>query len=343
MLIAMTPATQITARLLHRLSYDVLQRGPTPSELRSFLGADTRATVERMLQSREAMDAWVEDQLQFFLLLDRFRPKGESIERLPNRLRKKQLDARQAIGEILLSTGFSQRNPGNDTFVTVVLEQCLGMTVQDRKGKKVLEAGKKIYDGKKGKFLSQQGSTQSDLIQIVLHDEQFTRHLLDRHHQKLMGSPLDKDAPEVAAVHGDFQRFFEVIADWAADAPYQEQLEQRRTKNERQFLRGLYYDLLERAPDETEMRNLRNAMQAMADPAPLRSVLAKVILDSGKANLPRLRRGSEAEFVDECFLRYLARQPNDSEKQTFTAALEQGGSTTQVVRTLVGSLEYQTY
>ncbi|MEC7582957.1 MAG: hypothetical protein VYE77_01455 [Planctomycetota bacterium] len=335
--------SQITPRLLHRLCYDVLLRGPKPAEMRSYVGADTEEIVQRLLQSREAMSAWFEEQLQFFLLLDRFRPRGDSIEQLPRRLQRGQLDARSAIGEILLSTGFSLRNPGNDTFVTVVLEQCLGLVVQDRAGKKTLEAGKKMYDGKKARFLGKEGRNQSDLIQAVLHDEQFTRHLLDRYHRHLLNTPLPKDA-DIAEVHGDFTRFFPKLGEWMASPEYQEALDQRRTKTERQFLRGLYVDLLERVPDEQEMRNLRNAMQAMADPAPLRTVLAKVILDSSKRRLPPYRKGEDQEFVRECFQRYLARSPNQPELAAFTEVLaSDGGEPIHVVRALVGSLEYQTY
>ena len=343
MIPGMLRRSPITPRLLHRICYDVLQRGPKPSEMRSYVGADAASIIQRLLQSREAMAAWFEEQLQFFLLLDRFRPRGDSIERLPRRLQKGQLDARSAIGEILLSTGFSLRNPGNDTFVTVVLEQCLGLRVQDRKGKKILAAGKKLYDGKKAKFLGSEGSNQSDLIHVVLQHEQFTRHLLDRHHRRLLGAPLPEEA-EIDAVHRDFHSFFPMLGQWMASATYEQALSQRRTKTERQFLRGLYVDLLEHTPDEQEMRNLRNAMQAMADPAPLRTVLAKVILDSNQRRLPRYRDGEDEEFVLECFGRYLAREPTQQESRTFRQVLrEDGGKPIHVVRALVGSLEYQTY
>src|SRR5262249_52761161 len=153
----------VTHRLLQRLCYDVWLRGPSPSELRLLVGSETGDVVGRLLHSREAMAVWFEEQLQYFLLLDQFRPPADVTDRIPGRLFKGELDARAAFGEILLSTGFSLRNPGNDTFVTVVLEQCLGYRVQDPKIKPILEAGKKIYDGKKGRFLGQEGQSQSDL------------------------------------------------------------------------------------------------------------------------------------------------------------------------------------
>ena len=95
----------------------------------------------------------------------------------------------------MLSTGFSLRNPGNDTFVTVVLEQALGLTVQDRKVTRILEAGKRMYDGKRTKLFGVQGRSQSDVIRIVLQRPEFSRHVLDRHHRRLFELPLAKDHP----------------------------------------------------------------------------------------------------------------------------------------------------
>lgn len=340
----MPTTREVTPRLLQRLCYDLLQRGPTEAERRAYAGVDLATIVKRLLGSREAMSEWLEEQLYYFLLLDRFRPGGESIERIPARLQKGELDARSAIGELLLSSGFSLRNPGNDTFVTVLLEQCLGYRVQDKQHKPVLEAGKKAYDGKKTKFLGSEASSQSDVVQCVLRHETFTRLLLDRHHQKLCGAPLPKDGDVVARVQADFTQFFAVLGEWLQSQAYLDGLQVRRQKSERQFLRGLYVDLLDRTPELEELRNLRNAMNAMADPAPLRSVLAKVILDSAQAKLPDAAAGQEAEFVQSCFRRYLAREPVAKEAETFVAAMQQKGARPQqIVRALVGSLEYQTY
>ena len=101
---------------------------------------------------------------------------------------------------------------------------------------------------------------------------------------------------------------------------------------------------LERLPTQEELRSLRNALQSMADPTPLRAVLAKVLLDSGRATLPACAEGAEDEFVRECFARYLARAPSPKELATFTAAVaREGAKPVHVVRTLTSSLEYQTY
>ncbi len=340
----MRPFAEVTPRFLQRVSYDLLARGPTEAERRSYLGADTATLVGRLLSSREAMSEWLEEQLWRFLLLDRFRPGGESIERIPARLQKGELDARGAIGEILLSSGFSLRNPGNDTFVTVVLEQCLGYRVQDKQTAPILEAGKKAYDGKKAKFLGVDCASQSDVVQAVLKHPDFARTLLSLHRERLLGEPLDNKAPEIARVQQDFAQFFAVLGEWIQSDAYAQALSVRRRKSERQFLRGVYVDLIERAPQLDELRNLRNAMNAMADPAPLRSVLAKVILDSPQCKLPEREPGNDRGFVIGCFLRYLAREPEPRELEAFTTALAQKGASPQhIVRAITGSLEYQTY
>lgn len=332
----------IRLRLLQRLCYDLLQRGPSANERRSYVGADKRRVVERLLRSREAMQEWLEEQLYYFLLLDRFRPGGEAIEGLPLRLQRGEATAADAIAEILRSTGFSLRNPGNDTFVSVVLEQCLGYRVQDKKTAPILEAGKKAYDGKRSKFLGNAAQSQSDVVRIALQHEDFVRCLLDRHSQRLLGGPAPDLDAATARVLQDGKAFFDVVADWLASPAYEESLQQRKAKSERQFLRGLYFDVLERTPSDDDLRNLRNAMSAMADPAPLRSVLAKVLLDSKDAKLPPFQAGQEQDFVAQCFERYLLRAPNPKEAEAFAAALRQGAAPAMVVRALCGSLEYQT-
>ncbi len=334
--------TKVTLRLLQRLCYDTLQRGPSPGERAAYVGADLAAVLPRLLGSREAMTAWFEEELYYFLLIDNFRPRGEGVDRVPLQLQRGELTARDALAEILLSTGFSQRNPGNDTFVTVVLEQCLGYTVQDRRTKPILEAGKRLYDGRKARFLGEEGQNQADVIRIVLAHADCARHLLDRHHRRLLDAPLPKDAPEVAEVQADWRTFFAVLGRWLQGEAYRTALLRPKPKSERQFLRGLYMDLLQRVPDHDELRNLRNALQSMADPAPLKAVLAKLILDSGKADLPAAGQDGPA-FVRECFARYLAREPSAAEAQAFQGELAQGSTPALLVRSLVGSVEYQYY
>jgi hypothetical protein len=342
--------TQADRTTVRHLSLDILLRTPTPAEERAYVGFPVDKVAERMMGSLEACQVWVEEELLFFLLLDNFRPETKAIKSLPRRLYKGQVTAHQAIGEIMMSTGFSLRNPGNDTFVTVVLEQGLGMRVQDRRNVPTLEAGKKLYDGYKVRFLDQQGTTQADIVKIVCGHPGFTRSLLDRYHRRLLRGPLPKRATAlVERVHGDPRQFFPVLREWVGSDLYRAQMRIKRPRSDHQFIRSLYFDLLDRAPRYQEFRNMRNALLSMADPAPLRSVMAKVILDSGRARLPEFDPGKAAQFVEAAFLRYLGRPPTQDELGRFTRIIANPDVASRkvdgamVVRTLVTSPEYQYY
>jgi len=331
-------------RFLQRVAMDVLYRSLSPREVRTYLDAPEKMVVERLFATRESREAWLEEELLYFMLLDHFRPRNDAIEDLPRRMVNGEVDVRQAVAEIMLSTGFSLRNPGNDTFVTVVLEQGLGITVQSRKGSVALETGKKMYDGRKVKFLGEQGASQADIIKIVVGQRDFIRFMLGRHHQRLLAAPLDAADPAIDRVHENPHEFFAVLAEWILSDAYHEALSVKRHKSDHQFVRGLYMDLLGRLPQGEELRNMRNAMLSMADPTPLRAVMAKVILDSGKPRLPRLARGEEPAFVEQCFRDYLCREPSAEERAAFAHAIVQEGAVDrQVVRALLGSPEYQYY
>ena len=349
------PQPNASRDYVRRLCLDVLQRTPSPAEVRTYTGAPLDMVAARVVGSLEAMQQWLEEQLEYFLLLDNFRPETRSVQAIPERVCAGRMSARDAIAEIVLSTGFGLRNPGNDTFVTVVLEQCLGLRVQDRAVKPVLEAGKRMYDGEKTKLLGAVGASQSDLVRIVLAQPEFTRHLLDRHHRRLLQEPLAGDGKRdhareqrvrdvVARVHEAPGAFFAVLQEWLTSQPYHDAVAERRPKSHRQFVRALYHDLLARTPSERELRDARNALLSMADPAPVRSILAKVILDSGKAELPVLDKDAAEAFVGQCFVRYLGREPSGEELQRFAeVARDPDARAGHVVRSLVTSVEYHYY
>lgn len=333
--------------LIRRLSLDILLRTPTPAEVRSYRGFPVDRLARRMMATLEAMQVWLEEELLYFLLLDNFRPKTRAVKSIPRRLQRGMITPVDAIHEIMISTGFQLRNPGNDTFVTVVLEQGLGMRVQERRNIRILEAGKKMYDGYKTRFLGHYGNTQADVVKIVLQQQQFVRHLLDRYHRRILRGPLPKTAAAaatVARVHEDHRQVFPVLCEWLSSEQYCAQLQQKRPRSNHQFVRSLYMDLLERQPSYQEFRNMRNALLSMADPAPLRAVLAKVILDSGRARLPEMAPGGEEDFIRGCFLRYLGRQPTQVERNEFTKIVKDSDIDGEhVVRALVTSAEYQYY
>lgn len=331
---------------IRRLHHDALNRPPTPAEVRTLTDMPLERVSKQVWRRLEAMEEWVEEELYFYLLIDRFRPRTAAIAALPERLARGRATARDATAEILLSTGFSLRNPGNDTFVTVVLEQCLGLTVQDRANHADLEAGKTMYDGRKARLLGQEGNGQSDVIRIALDQDAFRARLLERHHQRCFGKPLSSRGTKaaaalVAALRAEESGFFATLAGWTASPEYVEALALRKPRTHRQLVRALYLDVLERVPEYDELRNTRNALQSMADPTPLRAVLAKLLLDARQARIPALTAGDEPNFVRACFERYLGRSPTQTEVDSFVTILSEPGATARhVVRALLTSVEY---
>ena len=127
--------------------FDLKRRTPRLDEIIAWHDRTHDEMVASFLKDEETWASWFEDQLFYFLLLDQFRPKEGRLTTLPARLTARKTTVPMALQEIVRSQYFGARNPGNDTFVTVVLEQCLGLVVQERKNLRVLETGKKMYDG----------------------------------------------------------------------------------------------------------------------------------------------------------------------------------------------------
>src|SRR5690349_15943082 len=170
---------------LRTLYLDLLRRPPFDEERTSFRadvtdhttacttpGAVTPAPLlgpvdlagksRALAASPEFWQQWFEEQLYYFLLVDNFAPRGEGMLEIPGELAAGKLHVRDAIHRIALSSSFDQRNPGADTFVTVVMEQLAGLAVE--KNRRELEIGKAMYDGKPGNFLGRAGSTRSDIV-----------------------------------------------------------------------------------------------------------------------------------------------------------------------------------
>jgi hypothetical protein len=341
------PADSIaTTQWLRRAMLDIVQRPPSPAELRAYPGATTDSVVQRLFGQLEAMEIWLEEELLFYLLRDNFRPDTPAIRALPHRLLEGKATVFDATCDILLSSSFSLRNPGNDTFTSVLLEQCLGLTVQDPRNRATLEAGKRMYDGQRAKLLGVEGASQADLVRIVVHDPRFVAHLLDRHHGRFFGAPLARSARagDAERLLAEPQSFFALLGAWIASPDYIAALATPKRRTDDQFIRSLYMDLLERRPDPEELRNMRNALQSMADPTPVRAVLSKVILDSGQARVPEWTRGQEGDFVRTCFVRFLGREPERDEMERFVATAREPDCTpVHVVRALVESAAYQYY
>ncbi|HKB14898.1 MAG TPA: hypothetical protein VKF62_02485 [Planctomycetota bacterium] len=331
-------------RLVRALHLDLFGRPPTRAERAECTGVETRALVNRIVGSREFWQAWFEEELYYFLLIDTFRPTAPAVVEIPDRLADGTLTAPEAIHRILLSPNFSGRNPGADTFVTVVLEQCLGTTVQENP--MLLAAGKKMYDGNAATIFGQAGRSQADVVKIVLDQPSFQRRLADRQWGRLFGTPLPREEGRRAEerLRADPRAFPDLVREWVSSPAYVERLGRPRPKSPLQFVRSLYVDLLDRPPTDEEFRWTRNATRALSDPGPLRAVLARLLLASPKADVPKSSPEDASGWVRGEFLRLLAREPAEKELRTFLAALGQGGSKpADVIEALVTHPEYGYY
>src|SRR5690606_4525191 len=112
----------------------------------------------------------------------------------------------------------------------------------------------------------------------------------------------------------DARAFESIVVEWFTSDAYGAALATPRRKSDAMWIRSLFVDLLERAPTFQEFRNFRNALQALADSTPLRSVLAKVILDSGRVAVPPEEGLDVDGFVAEQFRRFLGRAPTPDEQ-----------------------------
>ncbi|MHC4340969.1 MAG: hypothetical protein ACYSX0_12250 [Planctomycetota bacterium] len=333
-------------RLMRRLFMDLKWRSPYLREIAEWYPRSHEEMVKAFLSEEETWAAWYERQLFYFLLLDRFRPKEGRLTTIPRRLASGEISGPRAVEEIVRSQYFGARNPGNDTFVTVVLEQCLGLVVQERRNKRLLDIGKRMYDGYKAILFKEKGRSQADFVRIVFKQRGFHVHLLARTWKDLHGEAIDRKRlqPFVDRVAQDPRAFRTVMQEWLTGPAYVQGATVARTKPEIPYVRSLFVDLLGRLPSYEELRNVRNAFLSLADPTPIRLVMGRVLLQSSQSRMPASAIDAE-RFVKEQFVRLLARPATLKEVETFVAALKSDSNVTPnvVLWTLVSSPEYQTY
>jgi hypothetical protein len=330
---------------LRCLFLDLYGRPPFETERATWNGRPRSDLVESALGTREFWRNWLDEQLFYFLLIDNFRPTTESVLALPARLAEGSVGVLEALHRICLSSSFDRRNPGPDTFVTVVMEQLLGLEVQ--RIARELEIGKKIYDGGRGTFLGRPGSSQADVVHIAIEDQRAPRHLLRREFERWMRqAPSEQDLfAWSTALERDPLGMRSILRAWFSSAAYGARLGKRVPQPNRLFIRALYVDLLGRVPDEGEAERLRGALDGLANSGPLRSLVARLILDSGKAPLPgREAIPDPAAWIAALFERLLGRSPRAAELAAFAEAFADPACRPgTVLYAIVSNPEYQTW
>jgi hypothetical protein len=339
------PVPGLDSGTLRAACLDLYGRPPLEGERQTWLGKARHAWVDGALANAESWRFWLEEQLYYFLLIDNFRPESERVESIPDALAQGRLNVRDAIHRVALSPSFDQRNPGADTFVTVVMEQLVGMRVQ--KHVRELEIGKAIYDGRPGSFLGKTGSTQADIVRIAIEDRSFAQTFLAREHRRILGA--DPEPKALAEWVRQFQRdageYRSILRGWLLSPEWDARRASKLDVPNRIWVRMLYVDLLGRLPDEDEARRLRSALDGLSDAGPLRAVFARILIDSGQVHVAGPNTSTDrARWVSELFERLLGRAPRESELAAFVETMKDPACSAELVlRAIVTHPEYPTY
>jgi hypothetical protein len=203
-----------------------------------------------------------------------------------------------------------------------------------------------MYDGYKAKVFKEQGDSQADFVRIVFSQLDLQRHLLRRTWKDFHGTEIDPKRLEewAATCAARPDAFVGLVEEWLTSPAYAEGTARPRPKAEIPYVRALFLDTLDRLPDYDELRNVRNAFLSLADPTPIRLVMGRVLLESREARVPASAVNAP-RFIDEQFVRLLARQPSAAERTAFLNALKDDPQVTPrlVLLTLISSPEYQNY
>lgn len=332
-------------RCLRAIHLDLLGRPPTIADRARWNGRSLKEFLETTLHGEEFWRNWLDEELYYFLLIDNFRPVAEPVLELPRLLAQGELGVRDALHLISLSASFDRRNPGPDTFVTVVLEQYLGVDIT--RFQRELEIGKRIYDGGMGVFLGKRGNSQADVVRIAVDDDRMLRHYLMRQHRRIQcGEPDGKTLAQCAErLEQEPLAYPSILLDWMLSPLYEARLDRRAPLTNRLFVRTLFIDLVDRLPNEAEAFRIRSALDGLADACALRSILARLLLDSKTAVLPLRQEISDPPaWIQGLFERLLGRMPTQEESAVFVDAFQDSAcEPATVVYALVSHPEYQTY
>lgn len=327
-----TPAEprRLSAGELRRVCLDLLGRPPLAEERARWTDASADAVLEELVASRRFWEQWLDEQLWYFLLVDQFAPRGEGVLRLPDELAAGELDAREAVHRIALAPNFDQRNPGADTFVTVVMEQLCGLQVD--KARRELELGKKMYEGAEARFLGGAGRSQSDVVKLAVASDEFARHYIAREHARVAHRAAEPR--QLAAWARRFAKepreYPILVREWLSGASLDERLARRRPLSNRAWARALHVDLMGREPTREELEPMRQALDALADPAPLCGVMARLLLDGGKARI-EAPGADRAAWVRARWLEVLGREPRPDELAGVVEAMARPGCRVETV------------
>ena len=173
------------------------------------------------------------------------------------------------------------------------------------------------------------------------------KSLVGREYDRLVRAEPDKREASrwTRTLHKDPYAFLEVQREWLLSPPYFERLANSVPLENRLFVKALFVDLLGRLPTQEETAPLRDALDGLSDSRPLRSVLVRLLLDSGRVPIPEKSAiDSPTEWVAELFLRLLGREASAAELKAYVTVFHQPACRPQtILYALLSSPEYHRY
>ena len=341
-----SPALDLSDRRhVRALYFDLLGRAPTADELAVAQGARPETFLRFNCGSHEFWTNWYEQQLFYFLLIANDRPGDEADgPELIDRLARGDVHVLDALRALVSGPTFHRANPGNDTFVSVVFEQLLAMTVQDEPAP--LRAGKRMYDGDEVSLFGMRGSSQADVVRIVMQQPEVAEVLVAREYRRVIGVEPSREQvrADAATLLADPDEYADLVCGWLLSPEYADRLQTLRLKSDVQYLRGLWIDVTGAEPEPAVLQRQRDALLSIADAGPLRAVVARTVVDGPSADLPAPGELDDELLVEDLFARFLGRDPSAEELSEFVFLLRQTDVTVATLtRALVTHWEYQYY
>ena len=110
-------------------------------------------------------------------------------------------------------------------------------------------------------------------------------------------------------------------------------------------MRAVFVDLLGRLPEPEEVEPLRNALDGLSDSRPLRSVLVRLLLDSGSVPIPEKSAIRDVtKWVAGLFPRFLGREATPEELTAFVLAYREPECRPKtILYAILSHAEYHTF
>jgi hypothetical protein len=363
-------------RLVRRMYFDAANRSPTNDELILAPFLTTDGVADQLVNDYGYYQGWYEKRLVQFNLVGLNAPKTndadyQSLSSIPARLTNAEITEIQALGEIAKSAAWARLNADSRDFTYSLFEEFLNRkpsTTTPAGGKSEYSAATNIYNATSNALFGETGVSPSDLVDIVL-------GLNGRHPNYNANLPGNLAPATQALFRGQIQLAWSRLvpttpiassdlstwtAQYAADPTkiratvatilktdaYAQDAQTPRPKTPRQFIRGLYVDVLGRNPDLDTVGNLEYSFVSAGDPAPLAGQLVQQMLRSPDANAatPPVAGLDVDAWLDATFVRTFGRLPVATELAALKGAIQTAGATTDVeLEAILTSQEYLYY